>query len=169
MTFNYSVFLQIITYLSIVNYGMSLKIICYWPSGRRVDVINPHLCTHIHYSFFILDEVNAAPVDEIGYPNIQVYQQLNALKQNNSDLKIIAAIGGWGDDAGKYSRVVANDTTRRQFVVNSLNMILEYGFDGFDLDWEFPVCWQDNCTAGDDKDRDNFSKLIQVSFNSTRV
>jgi len=160
--------LKVVVCLSVINitYGENLKVICYWPSYHEVEAINPNLCTHIHYAFFILDEVNATPVDELGHPNIQVYEKLNALKKINPELKIIPSIGGWGDPADKYSRLVANETKRKIFVQNTLQIVVTYGFDGFDIDWEFPVCWQDNCTAGDQQDRDNFSQLIKVKFNA---
>jgi chitinase len=141
-------------------------VVCYWPNWSKYNVsdINPNLCTHIHYSFFILNETRALPVDSIGHANTDVYSKLNQLKTINPNVKIIASIGGGGDASEKYSRVVGNDTTRHTFVQNAYQLVLNYSFDGFDLDWEFPVCWQDNCTAGDPSDKENFSKLIQVSI-----
>jgi chitinase len=169
MNFVLLVLLKIFTLSIDIAYGENLKVICYWTSNHKVEDINPDLCTHIHYSFFILDEDNAAPVDELGFPNKEVYDKLNALKQKNAELKIIPAIGGWGDDAAKYSRVAANETKRKIFVNNTIQLVVNNNFDGFDLDWEFPVCWQDDCDAGDEADRDNFSLLIKVRFNHFKL
>jgi chitinase len=165
MNFILLVLLKIFTFSIDIAYGEDLKVICYWTRNHKVEDINPDLCTHIHYSFFILNEDNAAPVDELGHPNKEVYDKLNALKQKNTKLKIIPSIGGWGENAGKYSRVVANETKRKIFVKNTIHMVNNNSFDGFDIDWEFPVCWQENCDAGNKADKDNFSKLIKVRFN----
>jgi chitinase len=53
------------------------------------------------------------------------------------------AIGGWNDSAGeKYSRLANNPTARQKFIDNVIQFIKKYDFDGLDLDWEYPVCWQ---------------------------
>lgn len=52
-------------------------------------------------------------------------------------------IGGWNDSAGdKYSRLVNDPSCRNRFVTNILDFLEKYGFDGLDLDWEYPKCWQ---------------------------
>lgn len=56
---------------------------------------------------------------------------------------MLIAIGGWNDSAGdKYSRLVNNSSARRRFVAHVVNFIEENNFDGLDLDWEYPKCWQ---------------------------
>lgn len=53
------------------------------------------------------------------------------------------AIGGWNDSAGdKYSRLVNSPSARRRFIENVVQFIEKYDFEGLDLDWEYPVCWQ---------------------------
>ena len=55
------------------------------------------------------------------------------------------AIGGWNDSAGdKYSRLVNSPSARLRFIENVIQFIEKYGFQGLDLDWEYPVCWQVN-------------------------
>lgn len=58
-------------------------------------------------------------------------------------VKVLLALGGWNDSAGdKYSRLVNNAAARRKFVLHALEFVLANNFDGLDLDWEYPVCWQ---------------------------
>ena len=38
---------------------------------------------------------------------------------------------------------------------------MENGFDGLELDWEFPVCWQMDCSAGPASDRQGYSSLVR--------
>lgn len=58
-------------------------------------------------------------------------------------LKVLIALGGWNDSLGdKYSRLVNDPQARARFVRNALQFIEKWGFDGLDLDWEYPKCWQ---------------------------
>lgn len=58
-------------------------------------------------------------------------------------IKVLIAIGGWNDSAGdKYSKLVNNPTARRRFVTHVVDFIESNNFDGLDLDWEYPKCWQ---------------------------
>lgn len=57
--------------------------------------------------------------------------------------KVLIAIGGWNDSAGdKYSRLVNNPAARRRFTNHVVEFIEKHNFDGLDLDWEYPKCWQ---------------------------
>ena len=58
-------------------------------------------------------------------------------------LKVTLALGGWNDSAGdKYSRLVNSPSARRRFVKHVVEFLEKHGFDGLDLDWEYPKCWQ---------------------------
>ena len=58
-------------------------------------------------------------------------------------VKVLIALGGWNDSLGsKYSKLVADPAARRRFIEHALEFIEKYKFDGLDLDWEYPVCWQ---------------------------
>lgn len=58
-------------------------------------------------------------------------------------IKVSLAIGGWNDSAGdKYSKLVNDPAARARFITHVVNFLQKYGFDGLDLDWEYPKCWQ---------------------------
>lgn len=64
-----------------------------------------------------------------------------ALKEKG--VKVLLGLGGWDDSASdKYSRMVNSPSARRKFVVQALDFVEQYEFDGLDLDWEYPKCWQ---------------------------
>lgn len=64
-----------------------------------------------------------------------------ALKEKG--VKVLLGLGGWDDSASdKYSRMVNSPSARRKFVIHALDFIEQYEFDGLDLDWEYPKCWQ---------------------------
>lgn len=60
------------------------------------------------------------------------------MKKQNSNLKTLIAIGGWNEGSENYSNVVASASKRATFISTALSLVLTYGFDGFDLDWEYP-------------------------------
>ena len=75
------------------------------------------------------------------YVLIGFYKQVTDMKKLG--LKVMIAIGGWNDSGGsKYSKLVSNRSARRKFVKNAVSFIEKYNFDGLDLDWEYPRCWQ---------------------------
>ncbi|WPK23389.1 hypothetical protein PUMCH_000627 [Australozyma saopauloensis] len=63
---------------------------------------------------------------------------LMLLKSRNPELKVIASIGGWGTNA-EFQEVTANTEKRSNFVNSTIDLVRRFGFDGVDIDWEFPA------------------------------
>lgn len=61
------------------------------------------------------------------------------MKSKNSKLKALVAIGGWNEGSTTFSAVVSNASLRSKFTANAVAFVKKYGFDGFDLDWEYPA------------------------------
>ncbi|KAL3277279.1 hypothetical protein HHI36_012629 [Cryptolaemus montrouzieri] len=101
--------------------------------------IDPNLCTHILYTFIGLNpdgsvnilDPQAAIVDN-------EFQDAVNLKSQNKDLKVLVSMGGYNENSYTYSEVFGNPTLRAYFVQNVVNFLNQYGFDGFDLSWEYP-------------------------------
>ncbi|KAF4628858.1 hypothetical protein G7Y89_g9298 [Cudoniella acicularis] len=51
--------------------------------------------------------------------------------------KMMVAIGGWGDTAG-FSAGAVGEASRTSYAANIANMLDTLGFDGVDIDWEYP-------------------------------
>jgi len=70
----------------------------------------------------------------------QQYAKFVSLKKKNSNLKTMISMGGWNDSNGaaKYSTLVASSTNIAAFVKSATNFLQTYGFDGLDIDWEYP-------------------------------
>ena len=71
----------------------------------------------------------------------KLYQKVTSLKEQG--IKVLIALGGWNDsEFPKYSQLVNVPAARKRFIDNAIQFIDKYGFQGLDLDWEYPVCWQ---------------------------
>jgi chitinase len=46
-------------------------------------------------------------------------------------------------------------------IFNSVNFINCVSVKGLDLDWEYPKCWQVDCSLGPDTDKAAFSDLVR--------
>ena len=57
---------------------------------------------------------------------------------------------------------MANDpAARRRFIDHAIEFIETWDFDGLDLDWEYPKCWQVECDKGPDSDKQAFASLVR--------
>eukprot|EP01084_Bolivina_argentea_P228813 386361_1 len=78
------------------------------------------------------DVVNIEPKDP------QFYQQIVAMKSKNPKLKVIISIGGWNFPSNFFSVMVSDSASRSHFIKSCQSFMSQYGFDGVDLDWEYP-------------------------------
>ena len=61
------------------------------------------------------------------------------LRGTNPNVKLLVALGGWNDSrTSKYSTLLADPAKRAAFVQHAVQFINQYGFDGLDLDYEYP-------------------------------
>lgn len=109
-----------------------------------MDQIDPFLCTHLIYAYANLDATSLTikASDKLLDIDQQGYLKLIALKDRNPDLKVMVSIGGLKDStdgSSKYSRLVSNGGNINRFVVSARTFLETYGFDGLDLDWEYPL------------------------------
>ncbi|KAI9141721.1 glycoside hydrolase superfamily [Paraphysoderma sedebokerense] len=63
--------------------------------------------------------------------------QLYLLRQKFPHLKIILSVGGW-EWSHNFSVALSSRENRRRTIDTSVNLIKQYGFDGLDIDYEFP-------------------------------
>jgi chitinase len=58
-------------------------------------------------------------------------------KRFETGTKVMIAIGGWGDTSG-FSEGAKDEESRTRYARNVADMINTLGFDGVDIDWEYP-------------------------------
>ncbi|XP_076647838.1 putative chitinase 10 [Halictus rubicundus] len=154
------------------------KIVCYftnWAWYRRgvgrylPENIDHTLCTHIVYGFAVLDysELTVKAHDSWADYDNRFYERVVAYKKRG--LKVLLALGGWNDSAGdKYSRLVNDPAARKKFIAHAIRFLEKYDFDGLDLDWEYPVCWQVDCKKGPASDKQGFADLLMELSNELK-
>ncbi|WP_226568589.1 glycosyl hydrolase family 18 protein [Bacillus stratosphericus] len=107
-----------------------------------------------------IDAQKSNPGDTWDEPIRGNFKQLLKLKKNHPHLKTFISVGGW-TWSNRFSDVAANPAARENFAASAVDFLRKYGFDGVDLDWEYPVSGglPGNSTRPDDKR--NYTLLLQ--------
>lgn len=133
------------------------RIVGYVTGDTDIWTVDAEKLTHVNYAFAKVSED-----DTIGFRNERAPQhlsQLQALKAQNPDLKLLVSVGGWG--AKNFSDAALTDSSRTAFSRSAVAMVKRYGLDGIDVDWEFP-----GQTAGGIKarpeDEEHFTLLLET-------
>ncbi|XP_066937421.1 chitinase-3-like protein 1 [Macrobrachium rosenbergii] len=134
-----------------------------WGDGTfDVENIDPAICTHIVFGFAGIDEATheIQPLDP--YNELCenwgkcAYDRFTALKEKNTNLQALLAVGGWNEGSEKYSVMAADSAKRKIFIDSSIALLKAHNFDGLDMDWEYPAF-----RGGQPHDRENFVTLLQ--------
>jgi chitinase len=113
--------------------------------------------THMNYCFLRLHgtrlEINGAR-DSVGIT------RLVSLKAKHPGLKVLLSFGGWGG-CPTASDVFMTAEGRRDFAASARELLVRFGADGIDLDWEYPAIEGYPGHTYRDEDRRNFTLLVQ--------
>ncbi|XP_076442225.1 uncharacterized protein LOC143281124 [Babylonia areolata] len=145
------------------------KIFCYYSSSAnaRPDVgkfwpehVDPFLCSHLIFAFADISEdgksIKNNNWNDFGENGL--YARTVRLKEKNPKLKVLLAVGGWKIGSKPFLPLIRSDDYH-EFSNNVVNYLRTYGFDGLDMDWEFPA------TRGSKpEDKFRFTKLMKTLF-----
>lgn len=143
----------------------------YQPADIPADLI-----THVNYAFAKISDAGEVALDdraaavEKSYPDDPsnlpaegrgAFRQLRLLKQKHPHLKTLISVGGW-TQSGKFSDVAATPEAREKFAASAVAFIVKHGFDGVDIDWEYPGGGGLAGNKSRKEDRQNFNLLLEA-------
>ncbi|KAG2419068.1 hypothetical protein HFD88_002172 [Aspergillus terreus] len=146
------------------------RVIGYWeawnaqrPCGRMDPQDIPlGYYTHINFAFALINPktFRLADMDE---ETGKRYKELTSIKMKQPSLQIYLAVGGWAmNDPGQYrtafSDLAASTSAQDTFFESLVTFLQSNGFDGVDLDWEYPVA---DDRGGRPEDFANFVTLLK--------
>lgn len=152
------------------------RVIGYFPAWSvyardyHVDEIPADRLTHINYAFLNIADGECvlgdsyADIDKF-YPGDSwdagavrgSFHQLQLLKERHPHLKVLLSIGGWTWSSA-FSDVAATAAAREKFARSCADLMETYGFDGLDVDWEYPG--GGGLYPGRPEDTTNFTALL---------
>lgn len=126
-------------------------------TGYRPEKI-PEGVTHIHYAFANISADYKIAMGDT-YIDPTNFEKLRQLKRQRPELQTIISIGGW-TWSQKFSDAALTDARRAAFADSVVTFVKQHGFDGVDIDWEYPVSGglAENITRPEDKT--NFTLLM---------
>ena len=153
------------------------RIIGYYPAWAvyardyHVPEVRADLLTHINYAFLNISEQGDCILGD-AYAEIDrfyegdswdagalrgSFHQLQLLKEANPHLRTLLSIGGW-TWSNQFSAVASTPESRARFASSCADIMEQYGFDGLDVDWEYPG--GGGLYPGRPEDTENFTLLL---------
>ncbi|SMR58009.1 unnamed protein product [Zymoseptoria tritici ST99CH_3D1] len=138
-----------------------------WANSRDCQTVAPEDLdlsgySSVNFAFAYFDPVSfeVLPMDA---SSAELYRRFTALKEKSPGLQTWISIGGWtfndpGPTRNAFSTMASSSSNRRKFLKSILNFMNTYGFDGVDLDWEYP---QAEDRGGKPEDSENLVLLAQ--------
>ncbi|XGW08162.1 hypothetical protein V3C99_010904 [Haemonchus contortus] len=119
--------------------------------------------THLVFAFFTMESDGSIHLQ--GTAAQQRLDNIMTTARHHPHLKVLFAIGGW--ENSQYFSLLTADHPRRTILINNIvDVVLKYGFDGVDLDWEYPVTG--GSVEGTPADRRNYVHLMRELRNRFR-
>lgn len=119
---------------------------------------------HLNFAFTFFDPTTFS-ITPMTAASAKLYNSFTGLKAKQKGLQTWISLGGWSfNDPGNtpdtrtaFSNMVSDAANRRTFIASLQNFMQTYGFDGVDIDWEYPAA---SDRGGVPADTGNFAELV---------
>ncbi|KAH8800155.1 hypothetical protein F5884DRAFT_904862 [Xylogone sp. PMI_703] len=120
-----------------------------WSNSRACDIMEPESIlasayTHLNFAFASIDP-NSFEVVPASASDVALYTGITGLKRLYPFLQVWISIGGWSMNdpdqptATTFSDLAGSASAQEAFTNSLISFMSTYGFDGVDIDWEYPV------------------------------
>lgn len=117
--------------------GFGFYVVGYFPSYRNINDVPDvkfRMCNVINYAFFGVNTNNELTVN-----NAALAAQVIAKAKANNAKAFMSINDGSGDGKTNFKNMAASAAGRDHFIRHVMAKVRQFGFDGVDVDWEFPT------------------------------
>ncbi|KAK2803673.1 hypothetical protein FQN50_006889 [Emmonsiellopsis sp. PD_5] len=121
--------------------------------------------THINYAFAYISPGSFEITTMDAATPVSLFDEVAALKIVKPSLQIYVSLGGWTFSDNNtitqplFGNIARSASNRQKFADNVLSFLNQYGFDGVDIDWEYPGAPD---RGGKEDDTKNFVLLMKT-------
>ncbi|KAL4958978.1 uncharacterized protein BDV14DRAFT_194146 [Aspergillus stella-maris] len=141
-----------------------------WSARKDCHKVSPtdlplDALTHINFAFAYIEPDSYKVVTMDKATPASLFEDTTSVKAIKEQIKIFVSIGGWtfsdNDTTTQplFGEIAADATKRKTFASNVVHFMKQYGFDGVDLDWEYPGA---SDRGGNPEDTENYVLLLKT-------
>ncbi|KAK3935763.1 chitinase [Diplogelasinospora grovesii] len=144
-----------------------------WNVERSCDVMTPAQIplgyyTHINFAFSLIDP-NTFQLSPMDANTGSLYGNISSLKGNQPGLQAWLSVGGWsfndpGPTQSTFSQLAGSESAQQAFFASLLTFMSQYGFDGVDIDWEYPAASDRSGSPADFTNYVSFLSNLRAAF-----
>lgn len=112
-------------------------VIGYFPNYRSLTDIPDvkfKMCNAVNYAFFSVNSSGTLTVN-----NATLASQFIAKAKANGAKAFLSINDGFGDGKTNFKNMASSASGRTNFIKDVMSKVRQFGFDGVDVDWEFPT------------------------------
>jgi chitinase len=98
---------------------------------HRPSKVNFRLYTHLCHAFLVADENGHVKTSR------EVPSRALTDEAHRAGVKVLISLGGWGWDR-QFASIVSKPEAEERYIKAVLEIVDSFGYDGIDLDWEYP-------------------------------
>ncbi|MBX2802021.1 MAG: glycoside hydrolase family 18 protein [Myxococcales bacterium] len=134
----------------------------------EVSDIDASRLTHLHYAHLSIENDRCALADpwaDVERPDpddpavFGSFGQLQRLKARYPHLSVLLSVGGRAG-SGRFSEIASDPVRRATFADSCVGLVRQYGFDGLEVSWQFPVEGGLLTNVRDAEDGSNYTLLL---------